>query len=135
MLRLMKPSLFFLLFTLSPAFAGPDQYHRLAREGIALGHNMQIDKAEEIFNEMIALDPDHPLGYLAQALINLYRYRLEERHKANAQKFKENREKAIKLSKKTLSKAIATRRWERGKRRKPSTKLPINTITGRCALR
>ncbi len=103
MLRLTKISLPFFFLTLSPAFAEPDRYHQLALAGIAQGHNMQSDKAEAIFNEMIALDPEHPLGYLAQALINLYRYRLEEKLKANEQKFKAYADKAIKLAKKNSS--------------------------------
>jgi len=103
MLRFMKHTIALFLFTLSSALAEPDQYHRLALEGIALGHNMQIDEAEEIFNEMIALDPEHPLGHLALAVMNLYKYWLEENPQTSAQKFKAYADKAIKLSKQNLS--------------------------------
>ena len=103
MLRLMKHSLAFLLFALSSAFAQADKYHELALEGIAQGHNLQIDKAEAIFNQMIALDPNHPLGYLALALTNLYGHQFEENQKAFEQKFTDYTETAIKLARKNLS--------------------------------
>jgi len=100
----MKHFFVFFLFTLSSALAQPDKYHELALAGIAQGHNVQIDRAEETFNEMIALEPGHPLGYLAQGLIYLYRYRFEENQPAFEKKFKDYTNQAIKLSKKNLSK-------------------------------
>jgi len=103
MLRLMKHSLVFLLFALSSVFAQADKYHELALEGIAQGHNLQINKAEAIFNEMIALDPNHPLGYLAQALTNLYGHQFEENQKTFEKKFTDYTETAIKLARKNLS--------------------------------
>ncbi len=53
---------------------------------------------------MIALDPDHPLGYLAQALVHLYRYRFEEKQPVSEQQFKKYTAQAIKLSKQNLPK-------------------------------
>ena len=99
----MKHFFIFFAFTLSAALAQPDKYHELALEGMAQGHNLQIEKAEEIFNSMIALEPNHPLGCLALALTNLYGHQFEKNQEAFEQKFKDYTETAIKLARKNLS--------------------------------
>jgi len=91
-----------IIFTLSSAFAREDEYHQLTLKGMELAYDMQIEKATEIFDEIIKLDPKNPHGYLLQSVNYYYRFQLEERHEEFEKKFKKYISDAIKISKKNL---------------------------------
>ena len=61
-----------LLFICTSWAKDKDTYHQLTLEGIEYGYNMQIERATEVFDKLIKLEPKNPSGYVLQSVNYFY---------------------------------------------------------------
>lgn len=103
MIRVLFTILVFIPFSSNAPAPDKNAYHQLTLKGIEYGYNMQIEKAAEVFDQLIKLDPQNPLSYVLQSVNHFYmlQWRASE---AVENKFKKLTSKAIQLSKRNLSK-------------------------------
>lgn len=59
-------------------WAGEPKSVDVARHGIELAYNMQLDEAERIFDGLIARNPDDPQAYVLKSVVYYYRYLLDQ---------------------------------------------------------
>ncbi len=102
--RLLNIIFIFLLFNSHSGASDKDTYHQLTLEGIEQAYNMQIDEATGTFEQIIKLDPQNPHGYLLQAVNFFYQSEWAVEKGDFEKKFQKYTSKAIKFSKKNLSK-------------------------------
>ena len=101
MISVLITILIFIPFSSNASASDKNVYHQLSLEGIEYGYNMQIEKATEVFDQLMKLEPKNPLGYVLQS-VN-YFYILQWGWSKDVEKrFKKLTSKAIKLSKRNL---------------------------------
>ena len=82
-----------------------DAYRQLTLDGIEYAYNMQIDRATEIFDELIDSDPENPHGYVLQSVNYFYRLQFDEQGLDFEKQFRKHTSEAIKLARRLLSSA------------------------------
>lgn len=110
MIKQFVNSLFIIPLSVILGFAAPvhklcaseSTYHKLSQEGIELAYNMHFDESTAIFDQLIAMQPDNPYGYLLQSVNLYYRYQLEENPSRFEDAFKKTALNAIEHCKKLL---------------------------------
>ena len=94
----------FTVFSLNTINANPKNINELGIKGIDLVFDMQFEQANKIFDEMIRMDPENPIGYFLKSKSYLWMYIFCTNDKEHIEKYLELSSKTIDIAKKMLDK-------------------------------
>ncbi|MGD9161145.1 MAG: tetratricopeptide repeat protein [Desulfobacteraceae bacterium] len=100
-MRTLILTIIFTILFLPSISAQSENVHELGLKGIELTHDMQYEKADKIFDEMIRLEPENARGYFFKSACYYSSYTDENKH---AERFKDATNKAIDIARVMLQK-------------------------------
>ena len=97
-------TIFFTMLFVPTISANPKNINELGIKGIDLVFDMQFEQANKIFDEMIRMDPENPIGYFLKSKSYLWMYIFCTNDKEHIEKCLELSFKTIDIAKKMLDK-------------------------------
>ncbi len=99
-----KQLIFLLLFSINIQLTANEINNddEIIQNGLDYLYNMEFQKAEELFDQLIIANPDDPEGYFFKSSIYFWIANLDPAQEENGKKFKELTDQTIKIAKKKL---------------------------------